>query len=418
MRILILSIILLGILFVGCQVNETIDSDDGFVSIEKQVKSLPIVGSADRFISFETMLDSENDLKIIAKALALSFNNIETRKGLHQLLKEKDVFGEISFNDFILLKNNDQSLFYNTISENGVSDFEFLLNKHPELRLSIPLKYEKSFDAFSDFIIAVSPIIDEQYVTEIVAFDLNGNKIVLAPVELSTIPILVLEIDENPNNHPKVYEDAFVADENGNINIPSHFNNTLKTLTHNVIEINRVKMYNKLEGTWNRAEFNGTVTVGTMEGAYDYEYDFPTTTTRWYGITGVNWDDRYYDVDKYQYTIGDTGFDGDYSVLGFTFWEDDPGGEEPSYYYPPSSQASGGCNDYVGGYLDTHNSPDDLFGYAWIEYADCWNLPIDSKIGITRYLYGYSGGDGGNYAYNCDDFLANKNAYVTFYVRD
>jgi len=408
MKRTILILVMFILLISNCNDNSTNPSLDGPDDIAFFISGLPKVGLEKRFASFQSMKDCENDLEEIARYLSISFADNELRSVLSELLKTKDVYWEISFNDFVRSNKSNNKMVSDVLTSNGLKDIKSLLQKHPDLRLSIPEMYEDSFNPLKEFIIAVSPVVDERYVTEIIAFDSQGNRMSLDPVKLSDMPMLVLEIDENPDNHP-----ISVSESETSQLSQKQLKKTASTTKK--IKLDAVYLYDKLEGTWNRAEFNVTVTFGTIwTQDHGKNYEFENFAERGFGITAVNWADKWYDSDVNHYL-----FDWDNpndcfepgGVLGICLWEDDPGGVSKLNYNSADDRYVHDL-DFEHGFLDFNpDCPDDLYGYVFLEY---WYI---NPNGGTHYAYGYNSAHGGNAAYQAvHEEYAKKNAAIRYEI--
>lgn len=396
---LIVAIFLLW--FIGCETSTenvvSTSSDDVSVFLS----TLPKMGNNDRFSTAESMKNCDNDMEKIAKALSMTLKESQVQSILKEELENKDAFWEISFNHLMSNEISNGSTVFDLMIENGVTDFDKLLKKYPDLRLSIPEKYEDSFDPLSDFNIAILPVEDERNVKEITSFDFQGNKIVLDPEILCDTPLLVLEIDENPDYHPVQLDSSIV------VQIPQYQNQTMtlnlfnglskSTTTVTKVKVFQERLLNKLEGTLSRPEFNVTVTVGDIITTNDYY--FPTVANRGFGITEINHADCWYYYNRWIWDYNPGNGFGPGKVLGICLWEDDSGGEDKLTYYSADQiwgRPSG--TTYNPGYLDSHPScPDDLYGYVFLEWWDLYGAT--GYNGLTYYAYGYNSSDNGNNAW-------------------
>ncbi len=380
------------------------------------LSTLPKMGNNDRFSSDESMKKCDDDMEQIAKALSMTLKESQVRSILKEELKNKDAFWEISFNQLISNEISNGSTVFDLMVENGLSDLTKLLKKYPDLRLSIPEKYEDSFDPLSDFNIAVLPVENECDVKEIISFDFQGNRIVLDPEVLCDNPLLVLEIDENPDYHPSFNDNSVIIkipnyqEQSTSLNLYNRLSKTTTTVTK--IKIYQERLYNKLEGTLSRPEFNVTVTVGDVLNPNDYL--FPQAAHRGFGITEINHKDCWYYEERWIWDCPDAGsIFGSGKVLGICLWEDDPGGEDKLTYYCADAYTGRPYGTiYNPGYLDSHpNCPDDLYGYVFLLWSD-----FDSGTGYNGLgydVYGYNSDDGGNNAWRPRG-NPKKNAYVKF----
>lgn len=408
--------IVIGFFLIGCENSVENPISTSSDNVSAFLSGLPKNGDNERFLSTESMKKCQDDMEQIAKTLSMTFKESRVRSILKEELKNKDAFWEISFNQLMSNEVSNGSTVFDLMVENGLSDIAKLLKKYPDLRLSIPEKYEDSFDPLSDFNVAVLPVEDERYVKEIISFDFQGNRIVLDPETLCDTPLLVLEIDENPDYHPAFNDSSIVIEiphyqeQSTSLNLYNRLSKTTTTVTK--IKIYQERLYNKLEGTLSRPEFNVTVTAGDV--LYPNDYLFPQAAHRGFGITEINHKDCWYYEERWIWDCPDaSGIFSSGKVLGICLWEDDPGGEDKLTYY---------CADqYVGrpagtiynpGYLDTHeNCPDDLYGYVFLLWSD-----FDSGTaynGLGYYAYGYNSDDGGNTAWRVGG-NPKKNAYVKF----
>ncbi len=388
------------LLFVGCGNNKVNDPGSDYQKINNVINALPKIGSNDRFSSVEAMELCDDELAIIAKYLAISFSNTDLCNNLNNQLKSRDAYGEISLNEMLLMQDTNNEYHYDVLVKKGLKDILYFLEKYPDLRLSLPSKSDKKFNAYKEFIVLVSPVIDERFVTECVAFNQYGELLLLNIDNEIPTQTLVLEIDENPYNHPKTINEDFIE-------LPIKIGKST-SITNLRIQLKDVYLKNKLEGSWNRAEFNVTVTVGTwndIPSSTKKHYTFPTEADRGFGITGVNWREKWYNnVKKRIYYVDELTTPW---VLGICFWEDDAGGESKYEYYSADNRYLGSyCDNYYEpGYLDSHSScPDDLYGYIHIDsewYGDHM-IPLDGAQ-HRIYFYGYNSSYGGNEAYNCED---------------
>lgn len=397
---------ILGLLFLifGCENSVENPVSESQENVSAFLSALPKKGGNERFLSTESMKKCQDDMEQIAKALSTILKESQVRSILKEELKKKDAFWEISFNQLMSNEISNGSTIFDLMVENGLSDLTKLLKKHPDLRLSIPERYEDSFDPLSDFKIAILPVENECDVKEIISFDFQGNRIVLDPEILCDTPLLVLEIDENPDNHPSYIDNSTVIqipqykDQPTSLNLFNGLSKTTTTVTK--LKIYYEYLYNKLEGTLGRPEFNVTVTVGDI--VYTNDYLFPTTANRGFGITEINHADCTYDEERWIWNHAPDAIYGSGKVLGICLWEDDPGGEDKLTYYS-ADQILGRPDGttYNPGYLDADTDrPDDLYGYVFLKWSD-----FESGTGYngkTYYAYGYNSSDGGNNAWRID----------------
>lgn len=371
MKKLSVYLICLLILFltIGCDTDTKNPVSTSSIDVSTFLSVLPQKGSDTRFISDESIKQCQSDMEKIAEGLSITLKEERVRSILKEELKNKDAFWEISFNKLMSNKIFNGFTVFDLMVKNGVTNFTNLLKQYPDLRLSIPEKYENSFDPLSIFNIAILPVEDERYVKEIISFDFQGKKIILDPEILCDTPLLVLEIDENPDYHPMTIDDYI------EVQIPQSqnpLNKLSKSTSVTKIRMYKEKLHHKLESVLSRAEFNVTVTLGDV--VHTNDYSFPQVANRYFGITGVNKKDKWYSYKRYiwDYNPGNGFVAG--KVLGICLWEDDPGGKSASHYYSADqifSRPSG--STYNPGYLDTHgNCPDDLYGYVFIEYWDLY----------------------------------------------
>ncbi len=388
------TLILMTMIFIqSC--DKVVQSNEGFITPEikaviEQISSLPKEGADERFGSMEAMQQCDNDLVRIAQQLSLLFDGeTASRAILQDMLKKRDTFGEIAFNEFLVAILGEGPTIYHALKNNGLSDLDNLLVKHPDLRLSLPVQFDDRFNAFDEFIIAASPVTDERFIDHYIGFKLGGEEVTLDFYNYTGMQAILLEIDENVDNHQK-NESIVDTDSLGRVLL------TVDLRTYYQY------MENKLEGTLNRAEFNVTVTLGTVVYVGGTDFDFPSTADRGFGITEVNKADKDYWYDRFVFDITNLGAG---EALGICVWEDDPGGEDKLTY---NAADIGTSPDYEDGYLSAHGScPDDLFGYNWITVDD-----IIATDNHTRAFRGYNSSYGGNTAY---PEHAKLNAYMWFY---
>lgn len=233
---------------------------------------------------------------------------------------------------------------------------------------SVTSRLNTNCQSFSDFYRQIQEKGD-------IIFYRRGDKILIDHNKEYTgpTPVLLLEIDENPDNHPM---------RNSSSNNPSQ-SSLGKTLTFE-LWTDQQYLYRKLEGWLSRAEFNYTAARGSFSCG-DYTFGDVVSVN---GITGVNYGGRWYYFDHD--VIEDPFSEGYYCAL--TVWEDDPGGESPWEYYPADPYWESEA-DFEHGYLDdpSHNSPDDLYGYIFIGATD--------GVPTTYGAMGYRSSAGGNHAY-------------------
>jgi len=430
MKKLLISLIIFMLLFfiIDCEKSVENPASVSQENVSAFLSTLPKKGGDDRFVTKESMKKCQDDMEQISKSLAITFRESQVRLILKEELKGKDAFWEISFNQ---LMNNEVSnglTVFDLMIENGIDDFVKLLKKHPDLRLSIPEKYEDSFDPLSDFYVAILPVEDERFVKEIISFDFQGNRLVLDPETLCDTPLLVLEIDENPDYHPSFNDNSIIVEipnyqeRSTSLNLSNGLSKTATTVTK--VKINYEYLFNKLESDLSRPEFNVTVTAGEVVFTnYSInDYLFPKTANRGFGITEINHANCTYREVRWIWDYPDSSdniFGAD-KVLGICFWEDDPGGKDKLTYYC-ADQYSGRPNPeqrfpYEPGYLDNHpDCPDDLYGYVFIKYWDLFGAA--GYNGITREVYGYNSSDGGNNAWRVGG-NPGHNARVKFKLYD
>lgn len=211
MNKLFISLVVFMLLFfvIGCEKSIENPASTPQENVSAFLSTLPKRGDDDRFITKESMKKCQDDMEQIAKSLATTLKESQVRLILKEELKGKDAFWEISFNQLMSNEISSGLTVFDLMIENGITDFAKLLKGYPDLRLSIPEKYENSFDPFSDFNVAILPVEDERFIKEIISFDFQGNRIVLDPEILCDTPLLVLEIDENPDYHPDCPDDLY-----------------------------------------------------------------------------------------------------------------------------------------------------------------------------------------------------------------
>ena len=71
-----------------------------------------------------------------------------------------------------------------------------LVKSIPNLEFSLPMHYSK-WDGQGRLLVTFAPLRDESEVTELIAFDASGKKVILSAVEVPDDPTLVLAIDED-----------------------------------------------------------------------------------------------------------------------------------------------------------------------------------------------------------------------------